>query len=141
MLEKKEIVYTEEMIRHIDETIDKYLNTSDMNIIFRKEALQKYIHKVQMFKHCCALPFWGYISSKGDFYTCSVFIDDKRFTTGNIYVNNTDYIFFGEKRQQSIHYGKDGLIVKDECRLNCRMARINEFLEILEEKPAHVNFI
>ncbi|GBD95692.1 MAG TPA: radical SAM protein [Nitrospirae bacterium] len=141
MIKKKETVYTDEVIRHIDDVVDGYRKNSGLNIIFRKEALKKYMTKIKMFKHCSALPFWGYISSKGDFYTCSVFIGDERFKTGNIHENNIDQIFFGQKRKQSIRYGEDGLVIKEECRLNCRMARINEFLEIIENKPEHANFI
>jgi cyclic pyranopterin phosphate synthase len=141
MIRKKETIYTDEVVSHIDKTVGEYRAKSDMNIIFRKEALIKYMNKVKMFQHCCALPFWGYISTNGDFYTCSVFIGDDRFRSGNIYENDIEHILFGEKRQQSIRYGEDGLVIKDECRLNCRMARINEFLEVIANKPEHVNFI
>ena len=141
MINKRETVYTDEVIRHIEGIVNEYGKDPGPDIIFRKEALKKYMNKVKMFKHCCALPFWGYISSRGDFYTCSVFIGDERFKTGNIHENNIDEIFFGQKRKQSIIYGEDGLVIRNECRLNCRMARINEFLEVIENKPEHANFI
>ncbi len=141
MLKKRDTVYADDVIKHIDEIVDLYRMKTGMNIIFRKEALKKYMEKAKMFQHCCALPFWGYISTNGDFYTCSVFIGDERFKTGNIYENGMEHILFGEKRKQSIKFGEEGLVIKDECRLNCRMARINEFLEVIENKPEHVNFI
>lgn len=141
MVTKKDTVYNDEAISNIEEMVDKYSRNTEMKVIFRKEALKKYMDKKKMFKQCCALPFWGYISSRGDFYTCSVFIGDERFRTGNIYESDIRHIFFTDKRRQSIKYGEDGLVIKDECRLNCRMARVNEFLEVIENKPEHVNFI
>ncbi len=141
MINKRDTVYSDAVINDIEGIIQTYRNTSDMSIIFRKEALMKYMRKDSNFKSCFALPFWGYVSSKGDFYTCSVFINDERFKTGNIYENDMKQIIFGERRQQSITYGEEELVIKNECRLNCRMARINEFLEVLEKKPDHVNFI
>jgi radical SAM protein with 4Fe4S-binding SPASM domain len=142
MINKRDTEYTDNLIRHIEEIVDKYKdNSSKMNIIFRKSAMEKYRDKDRIFRHCRALPFWGYISSKGDFYTCSVFINDERFRTGNIYEDDMEHIFFGDKRKQSIKYGEKDLPIAEECRLNCRMARINEFLGFLERRPEHINFI
>ena len=100
-----------------------------------------YVRKEKQFKHCRALPFWGYISSKGDFYTCSVFIGDKRFSAGNVHKQDMRNIFFGKRRKDSISYAEKKLSVAKECRVNCRMARVNEFLEFLAQKPEHFNFI
>lgn len=141
MMKKRDTVYSAEEVRQIDEIVDKFRKKSKLNIIFRKETLQKYMDKKKMFQHCRALPFWGYVSSNGDFYTCSVFIGDERFRAGNIYENDMNQILFGDKRRTSIDYGVKSLVIEDECRLNCRMARINEFLEMIENRPEHVNFI
>ena len=141
MIRKMDTLYSDEVVRHIDEVVDKYRKTSDMNIIFRREALRKYMEGDKKYHHCRALPFWGYISSRGDFYTCSVFIGDERFKAGNIYESNMKQIFAGDKRRDSIDFGEKVLLIADECRLNCRMARINEFLEMLGNSPRHINFI
>lgn len=141
MINKLDIVYTTEMLKYIEHVVDKYKKNTKMSIIFRKDSMKKYINKNKMFKHCHSLPFWGYISSKGDFYTCSVFLNDERFKAGNIYEDDMHSILFGEKRRRSIKYGEKNLLIKDECRLNCRMAKINEFLEFLAKKPQHINFI
>lgn len=142
MVKKRDTEYTDSFMRHIQEIVDKYSTNSDkMKIIFRKNAMEKYRDGNKSFSHCRALPFWGYISSKGDFYTCSVFINDERFRAGNIYENDMKHILFGDKRAEVLRYGEDGLIIAEECRLNCRMARINEFLEMLNNKPEHINFI
>jgi len=141
MIKKMDALYTDGIIKHINEFVDKYRNSSNMNIIFRRKAIRKYMDGNKMYQHCRALPFWGYISSRGDFYTCSVFIGDERFKAGNIYESDMKQIFSGDKRRTSIDYGEKTLLIADECRLNCRMARINEFLEMLENKPEHMNFI
>ena len=103
--------------------------------------MKKYISGKKDFSHCRALPFWGYVSSSGDFYTCSVFIGDPRFRAGNIYRDSVKDILFGKKRRDSIRFGESRLCIDAACRLNCRMARINEFLEGLDQKPNHLNFI
>lgn len=139
MLNKKEVIYTKNILDYIQGVVDKY--KEKVNIVFRKDAMKKYMKTGKTINHCHALPFWGYIASNGDFYTCSIFIGDKRFKAGNIYKEDIQHIIFGELRKNSIEYGGKILRLKDECRLNCRMARVNEFLENLKNEPQHVNFI
>jgi len=141
MIDKKEVYYTEEKIKFLENVLNKYKNEKKLNIIFRKNTMKKYMEKEKNYTHCYALPFWGYISSRGDFYSCSVFIGNERFNVGNIYTNNMEEIIFGEKRKKSIEFGEHELQIENECRLNCRMARINEFLEYLKNEAEHINFI
>jgi radical SAM protein with 4Fe4S-binding SPASM domain len=141
MLKKKNTIYTPSMINFLQDVIDEYRSKSDMSIVFRRDALEKYENGEKSFKHCYALPFWGYISTKGDFYTCSVFIGDERFRVGNIYENDMQMILFGERRKKSLEFGSNELIIENECRVNCRMARANEFLKFLSNRPEHINFI
>ncbi len=141
MINKREMFYTEQTAGRVRRLVKKFRKNSKMDIIFRDIAMEKYAAKEKKFKHCRALPFWGYVSSKGDFYTCSVFIGDKRFRAGNVHRQNMSSIFFGRSRKRSISYAAKKLSVAKECRINCRMARVNEFLESLEKKPEHINFI
>jgi radical SAM protein with 4Fe4S-binding SPASM domain len=141
MMKDKDVVYDARVIDSVDASISSYRDKADMDIIFRQEALEKYDVRVKHYYHCHALPFWGYISAKGDFYTCSVFIGDERFKVGNIYEDNMQEILFGNKRKKSVEYGGKHLDVKNNCRVNCRMARVNEFLEFLNNKPEHINFV
>jgi len=142
MLNKSGFNYSEEDISRIEEIVASYqARVGKPWIIFRKRATSNYIDHSKNFGHCRALPFWGYISSVGDFHTCSVFLNDERFKVGNIYTNNMQGILFGDKRRSSIAYGACDLEVGFECRVNCRMARINEFLEFLDNRPEHINFI
>lgn len=141
MIRKKKVVYTKKTIAYIKEIVSKHRSGNKTNIIFRENTMRMYMSNQNTFNHCRALPFWGYISSKGNFYTCSVFINDERFNVGNIYENDMKDILCGEKRRESIEYAEKDLLTRHECRLNCRMARINEFLEFLEDEPEHTNFI
>jgi len=141
MLNKSGFVYSQEMLRKVESLIESYRGNTSTQLIYRKVATENYAGGNIGFTACRALPFWGYISSKGDFHTCSVFLNDKRFVVGNIYNDDMKQILFGERRKESIKYGCNDLKVGYECRLNCRMARINEFLEFISNKPQHVNFI
>ena len=141
MLGKSGFVYTQEMLDRIESIIESCRQTAGTRLIYRKMSATGYSSGEIRFKTCRALPFWGYISSKGDFYTCSVFLNDERFRVGNIYKESMESIFFGQVRKSSVEYGCKGLVVGGECRLNCRMARINEFLDFLDQKPDHINFI
>lgn len=141
MMDKRDMRYTEHAIERIRQAVNKFRKSSKMDVIFRDLATENYARKYRRFAHCRALPFWGYISSKGDFYTCSVFIGDKRFAAGNIHAQNMRSIISGKARKNSISYASKSLGVAKECRVNCRMARVNEFLEFLEKKPEHINFV
>ncbi len=141
MLKKRDEFYTDEMVEHIQRIVDRHNGSSGMTVVFRKDAIGKYMCREKLFNHCYALPFGGYISSKGDFYTCKEFIGDERFNAGNIYEDDMEKIFFGERRMESVRYAEEGLPIRAECRINCRMARINEFLGFLEQKSEHINFI
>lgn len=141
-MEKKMTVdYNDYKESRVREIVERRKGQTKLNIIYRRLAIDASKAGEIRYSHCRALPFWGYISSKGDFYTCSVFLNDDRFKVGNIYQQTMPEIIFGERRKQSIALGQNDLCLEGECRLNCRMARINEFLEMLAEVPEHVNFI
>lgn len=141
MLNKTQFTYTKKTVTDIDQRVRQNQRKYRTRLIFRKEATDTYAEGRKAFSQCCALPFWGYISSKGDFYTCSVFLNDDRFKIGNIHTEDMQSILFGERRRESVYYGRNELAVGRECRVNCRMARINEFLDMLATPPEHLNFI
>ena len=143
MLNKSGFTYSPAVIDAIDRNVQAFVsrNTTKTAVIFRKAATEAYSGGVQRFKSCCAIPFWGYLSSRGDCYTCSVYLNDDRFKVGNIYQQNMEQILFGEKRKASVAFAEHELEIGHECRINCRMARINEFLAFLSDPPDHVNFI
>ncbi len=141
MIKDKEVQYPPEIIDEIQRIVEMNRGSSGPEIIFRRQAMETYATKKRGYDHCLALPFWGYLSAGGDFYTCSVFLGDPRFKGGNIHKENMKDIFFGEGRKNAIALGEQALSTSEECRVNCRMARINEFLQTLKHPPQHVNFI
>lgn len=142
MLNKSGFNYSEEDILQVREIVSRYQSLGGKTrVIFRENATANYTENGKKFSHCRALPFWGYISSLGDFHTCSVFLNDDRFKVGNVYNDDMKTIFSGEQRCASVAFGSTDLEVGYECRVNCRMARINEFLEFLNDRPEHINFI
>lgn len=128
---------TIETLKHI-EGIGKLNNVI---IDCRVQAFQVYHSQNMKFNHCHALSLWGYIMANGDFYTCPIHIGNSKFNTGNINRVSPYEILMGQKREDSIAYGQKVLNTKKVCRINCRLARINEFLEEISTPPEHVNFI
>lgn len=139
MLHKLDCNYSNAELEII-ERLDKIKSIGGTEIACRKSAFMAQ-DKELSFDHCHAISLWGYIHSNGDFYTCSNHIGDKRFIVGNINHQNVNDILFGTSRKTSVSFAKHTLDTKLSCRVNCRMARINEFIKNLQETPPHVNFI
>lgn len=142
MLSTKVERYDQELLTQVEKIQKHYEeNKSKTEIICRLDAFSKYFEGEIKYPNCHALPYWAYITAAGDFYTCPIHIGDERFKVGNINMNSPEYILFGETRQESINFARKELDVRKVCRVNCRMARVNEFLEELKQEPKHVNFI
>jgi radical SAM protein with 4Fe4S-binding SPASM domain len=111
-------------------TLESY-STDKFRVIFRLNAFER-MHKDRKYNECLALPFWAYISTEGDVWSCSAKMgNDDSFVLGNIYQDN--FMAILRKSRQS-HKLKD-------CRINCRMDACNEYLWKLKHPDPHVNFI
>jgi len=139
-LNRPDVNYAVGDLEEIQALVDEQ-DTEQMPVIFRRRAMEQAVNPEIKYHHCYALPFSGYISSAGDFYTCPVFLNDERFRAGNIYETGFREIVHGTRRRRSVHFGRYELELKHECRVNCRLARVNEYLEPLADPPEHVNFI
>lgn len=128
-------------IREVESEIRAARRPGGMDVVFRKDAFRAARASRPSQRHCHALPFWGYVDSDGGFHTCSVFLGDDRFRVGNIRRQTMRRILLGPERAASVAFGAASLKVGEECRTNCRMARINEFLDAVIDQPMHVNFI
>lgn len=115
-------------------------NSKIFNVIFRTETMKIWDKGERSYDRCLSNPFWSYIDSGGNVWGCSVYLGDERFKYGNIYDNTFKEIWEGVKREESLHYVETELDVK-ECRINCRMDKINRFLWELKNPPEHINFI
>jgi len=116
------------------------LNTDKFNVIFRVNTMKKWDAGLPDYEHCYALPFWAYIDSLGDVWSCSAYLSDRRFRIGSIHKDSFRDIFSSRKRKELTHWAKDKLDTK-KCRVNCRMGEINRYLWDLKHQPEHVNFI
>ena len=116
-------------------------NDDDFRVIFRASSIERTLKKSFDFKTCQATPFfWAYFMANGEVYGCSAFLEDDRFCYGNLNKNTFQEIWEGEKRKESHHYIQHKLDI-EECRHNCRMWSVNQYLWELKNPTEHVNFI
>ncbi|MDD4910535.1 MAG: radical SAM protein [Candidatus Omnitrophica bacterium] len=122
----------------LENELKKYVD-DDFRVIFRKRTMLK-IDQEKTYRKCYGLPFWAYLSSKGDLYACSAFLGDERFRYGNIYKEGFEDIWKGEKRKK-VKEMMDKKWRIEDCREVCRLDEINRYLWDLKNPPEHVNFI
>lgn len=115
-------------------------NMDDFNVIFRTNTMKKWDDGMKRYARCLALPFWSYLDSGGNIWGCSAYLGDKRFIYGNIYKHTFKEIWEGERRKNSLAWVESELDA-GQCRVNCRMDEINQYLWGLKNPPEHVNFI
>ncbi len=115
-------------------------DTKDFQVIFRMQAMRRWDAAGKRYGCCLALPFWSYIDAGGGVWGCSVYLSDDRFYYGSIYENTFEEIWTGERRMNSLAWVREKLDIS-QCRVNCRMDAVNQYLWELKNPPAHVNFI
>lgn len=115
-------------------------NTKAFQVIFRLETMRQWDEGEHRYERCLALPFWSYIDAGGHVWGCSMFLGDERFLYGNIYEQSFAEIWEGSKRAASLKWVEERWDTC-QCRVNCRMDKINQYLWELRYPPAHVNFI
>jgi hypothetical protein len=76
----------------------------------------------------------------GGIWGCSVFLGDGRFAYGNMLQSSFTEIWNGAKRRDSLAWCAAHLDAQD-CRLNCRMDKVNAYLWELAHPGGHDNFI
>ncbi|TIH17287.1 radical SAM protein [Marinifilum sp. JC120] len=135
--EYKDISYTD--CSELEELLQSY-KTDSFNVIFRSETMKIWDGRKRDYKHCNALPFWSYIDSKGNVWGCSIYLNDDNFLYGNIHENSFEEIWTGKKRAASFKWCAENLNPQ-QCRVNCRMDKINAYLWELKNPGDHVNFI
>ena len=123
----------------LEHELKKY-ETGTFKVIFRRSTMERWNHREKNYEKCLALPFWSYIDSSGNVWGCSMFLGNEKFLYGNIYENSFEEIWTGPKRRESLDYVRNELNIQ-ECRINCRMDKINSYLRELQNPSKHVNFI
>jgi radical SAM protein with 4Fe4S-binding SPASM domain len=116
-------------------------SNGNFNVIYRSETTNNHINKHNNFKSCNAVPFfWAYVGANHDVYVCSAFLQDERFSLGNLAQASLHEIWEGEKRKKVFKMMRNSFNLS-ECRVNCRMGSINKYLWELKSPHPHVNFI
>ena len=117
------------------------LEDEHFKVIIRKKAMDKYNNSERNYKTCYASPFfWAYIMADGSLYGCSAFLGNGKFLYGNINENTFKEIWEGRKRMDGMRFIQNELDLC-ECRINCRMDEVNQYLWKLKNPDKHVNFI
>ena len=115
-------------------------NTEDFRVIVRVNTIARWQERVRGYNRCLALPFWSYLDAGGNIWGCSMFLNDDRFLYGNLHEDSFENIWQGERRHRSLEFVEQEMDA-GQCRVNCRMDKINQYLWGLRHPPAHVNFI
>lgn len=116
------------------------MGTDTFRVIFRKQAFGNLQQGNSSYKHCLSIPFfWTHFMANHDVYACSSHIMNETFLLGNLKETSFQEIWEGEKRKHLFHAMKSFDV--SECRMNCRMTFINDYLWELTHPKPHVNFI
>lgn len=109
-------------------------------VVLRTNAITNEITGKHNFDKCRATPFtWVYSMANGDVFTCSAHLLDQKFCIGNLNTKSFQEIWEGEKRRENWEMMKEFDI--NNCRLSCRMAQVNTYLEQLDQGIPHHSFI
>ncbi|MCP4679648.1 MAG: radical SAM protein [Deltaproteobacteria bacterium] len=115
-------------------------STENFDVIFRGNAMEKWDGGERTYNRCLGTPFWSYIDAGGNVWACSMYLNQGQFLFGNIAEHSFEEIWQGEKRRsvlEHIHHHLDAT----ECRTNCRMDEINNYLWRIKHPLPHDNFI
>lgn len=115
-------------------------NSAEFSVIFRAETMQNWDKKKISYKRCLALPFWTYVDAGGDVWGCSIFLGDERFCYGNLNENTFEEIWHSQRRREHLAMMREHWDM-NACRINCRMDKVNCYLDEIANPPGHVNFI
>ena len=116
-------------------------NSKHFKVFFRSNTMRKHAEQERRYDRCHATPFfWSYIMANGDVYSCSAYLGDENFRLGNLQEKTFEEIWAGERRKKNLLHLQNTLNITD-CRTNCRMDEVNQYLWQLKNPTEHVNFI
>lgn len=143
---KKSITKKYESITYDNEVRDIFRSledssTEDFKVVARYSSMSSWDSGTHSYSKCLSTPYlWAYIMADGSVYGCSAYLLDERFRYGNIITDSFYSVWQSSARRASIKYVGEELDIS-ECRLNCRMDKVNKYLAQLEEGNPHQNFI
>ncbi len=114
-------------------------NRPGFQVVGRRESFRKYHNRT--YDHCLGLPFFAFVLSDGNVYTCGPYYENKEFAYGNIHEKSFKEIWASARRRDIQKFAATELDCKKKCMPNCRPDAVNRFLWELKHPPAHTNFI
>lgn len=114
------------------------ISTEDYRIIYRAHTMDK-LETGRDYSRCLGMPFWTYIDTKGNVWSCIANIGRKEFLYGNIYEQSFSEVWEGDGRKRVMEYVKN--MDLSQCRENCRLDEINRYLNNICHPVEHKNFI
>ena len=114
-------------------------STSSFSVVYRENAVKRESEE-HHYDKCLATPFmWAYSMADGRVFTCSAHLLDERFCIGNLNRQTYQEIWEGEGRRKQWELMKEFDI--HNCRKNCRMESVNQYLDQVKHPVLHANFI
>lgn len=123
----------------LGEMLQRYA-TDTFKIIVRLQTMNKWDEQSKPYNRCYALSFWSHIDAGGNVWGCSNYLGDDQFNYGNIYEKTFQEIWESANRRRCMYWVEHELDAS-QCRVNCRMDKINRYLWELKNPSRHVNFI
>ena len=128
------------MQEYLKGVVNAFSDVKGFEVILRTNAITNEITGKHNFDKCRATPFtWCYSMANGDVFTCSAHLLDQKFCIGNLNKQSFQEIWEGEKRRENWEMMKEFDI--HNCRLSCRMAQTNTYLEQLDRGIPHQSFV
>jgi cyclic pyranopterin phosphate synthase len=126
------------------------LATPTFDVVVRSKTIASAESSHRGYSRCHATPYvWAYVEADGEVWGCSAYLGrseggrqfgDDRFRFGNINELAFADIWRGERRKKNWQYVREELDIS-ECRKNCRMHRVNLYLEDVLSPGPHASFI
>ena len=114
-------------------------STPTFQVIYRENAVKREVEE-HHYEKCLATPFlWVYSMADGRVFTCSAHLLDDRFCIGNLNERSFQDIWEGEGRRKQWELMKE--FDSKNCRKNCRMESVNQYLDQVKHGVPHQNFV
>jgi len=123
----------------LERQINKYARRN-FQVIFRRNTMDNLLSKRKSYGYCLGLPFATHITAKGEVYPCNFFVGKKDFMFGNIYREDFEDIWEGQRRKKIMNRIYKQWDISN-CRKGCRLDEINRYLWELKHPNGHINFI
>lgn len=115
-------------------------SSNGYNVIIKRLKISNKGKKT--YRTCYGTEFLLAVSGNGNVYPCGHWFNygDNKYLMGNIVKQRFSDIVAGQ-RYADVQHAIKSINVNNDCESNCRQHYINIFLQMLADKPDHINFI